>query len=76
MANRMRLYDTSKLVKNASACSGSWDQYAASLSFTGFVMSFGFSINQMAGMASRTRRDLILHRMPKRSSQDMGCRNP
>jgi len=49
-ASRVRLYAASRLFRNASASSEPRVLCAASLSFTGFVRSFGLSVNQIAGM--------------------------
>ena len=76
MASRRRLYDMPRLFRKASAASGSLVRYAASRSFTGFVMSFGLSVNQIAGTPCRRTSDCIFRRILKRFSLDIGCRKP
>ena len=40
------------------------------------MISFGFKVNQMAGIPYRTMRDLIFRRMLRRLSRDIGWRKP
>ena len=75
ITNYARLYARLRLLKNASTFSSLQVLYTTNLSFTRFVILFGFKVNYIARIPCQIIRDLIFRRILQRYSLDISQRS-